>query len=117
MKERRIEEEQRLRGNRAATAFGGARVRVRPVEQREKRMPLDALRHQVNAAFLRVVNRPERIVLREVRVLRGERMPLARLTIQLVGECEQRVAEFLGLQATGGKRGVRRQGAGGSDCW
>ena len=39
---------------------GGAGVGVGAVEQRQERMPLDALRHQVDAAAVGVVDRLER---------------------------------------------------------
>ena len=70
------------------------------VEDREVRMPLDALRHQVDAAAVRVVDGLERIVLGEFPLgLRRERMRAGGREVEVAAEREQRVADRLGVEA------------------
>ena len=64
--ERVVHQVQRLQRRRAGDAAVGAGVGVGAVEERQERVPLDALRHQVDAAAVGVVDGLERVVLREV---------------------------------------------------
>jgi hypothetical protein len=101
-----VEEIKRLGGNGAAAALGGAGIGVRTIEEREERMPLNALRHQVHTSLPGVVNGFEGSVLGEAGVLWRERVPLAGFVVEFAGEREQGVADFLSLEATTGEGGV-----------
>ena len=62
--ERIVEEEQRLGRHCRPQTLGRRGVRVRSIEQREERMPLEPLRHEINAPLVVVVDRAEWSVLR-----------------------------------------------------
>ena len=59
-----VKKVQRLRGNSRREPVGRRRIGVAAVEESEVGMPLETLAHQINAAFVVVVNRRERPVLR-----------------------------------------------------
>ena len=81
-----------------------AGVGVRAVEQRQERMPLDPLHHQVNAAPVVIIDRRERGVLREAPTfLRRKRVALSRRAVEIAADRENRVANLLGAQSPAGK--------------
>ncbi len=95
-----------IRGRRAGVGVGA-------VEERQERVPLDALRHQVDAAAVRLVDGLERVVLREVPGRLGrERVRAAGRAVEAAADGQQRVADRLGVEppAAGTARGSRWPG-------
>ena len=92
--ERVVEQVESLQRGGARSARRGAGAGVGSVEDREVRVTLDALRHQIDAAVVRIVDRLERFVLGEVPVLlRRKRMRAAWSGFELAAQHEQCVAQ------------------------
>ena len=99
MNELVVKQEQRLQRSGARGANWGARGRIGTVENREIRMALDALGHQVNTAPLGVINGLERIVLGKLPLgLRREGMRTGGRRVEAAAERKQRVTDGLGVQ-------------------
>ena len=73
MHERIVHQEQRLRGHRRRIPMGRADVRVGAVEQRQKGMPPEPLRHQIDAATVGFVDGGEGSMLRKPPRLDGRK--------------------------------------------
>ena len=106
VKERGIQEIQRLRWNCACFPSGSAGVGVSSIEQGEEGMPTLALHHEVAAAFLCFIDRIERSVLAEFpRLLLRERVGLSGFQIDFTGDEQKAVANLLRAEASTDKAG------------
>ena len=104
-----VEQVEGLQRRGAGGARGGAGARVGSVEDGQIGMPLDALRHEIDAAFAGFVGGFERVVLREFPVaLRRKGMRAAGRAVERAAEGEQGVADAFGVEAAAGKGGEQR---------
>ena len=99
---------------------GSAGVWIGPVKEREERVPLDPLRHEVDAAPVVVVKSGERGVLGEPPPnRRRKRMPAGHGSVKLAALGENRVADFLRTQAatSEGREAISRESAPAVSPW
>lgn len=114
VEERVIQEEEGLSGDRALVAARGAGVGVGSIEQGEKRVALDALGHEVDAAAGGIVDRLERGMLGEVPGFFGrERVRATGGAVEVAADEQEGVADFLGLESAAGEGGVVEMRVGG----
>ena len=87
-------------GTVVASRDGGRGVRIGAVEKRQKRVPLDPLRHEIDAAPIVLVHRAERCMLRIPPAGgRRKRMLASDRSVKLAADRENRVADFFRTQA------------------
>ena len=104
MHHRVVQEKQGLRRHCGGAANGRAGIGIRPVEEGQKRMPLDALRHQVHAAAVVLIGGHVRAVLGiPPSGGRRERMPCPDRQIQVATRLQDGIPGFFRTQTAAGE--------------